>query len=130
MSSLCLYSRTEVRFNSAFIHIWDSLPKSCFLGALLGQNHLSSKVLPYPVVFQERSRNATTSTRGAAWALTCCLSRPKQHGAEKAEGGSSGQQEQTDYEQDLQCNIGSPDRGLALLSNTRKFFHRTLSIIH
>lgn len=35
-----------------------------------------------------------------------------------------------DYKQDLQCNTDSPDMGLDLLSNSRKFFHRTLSIIY
>lgn len=93
VSSLWLCSRTEVRFNSAFIHMWDSLLKGCLLGASLGQNHLSSEVLPHPEELQEGSRNATSSTSGGVWALTCSLGRPNQRGAEEAEGGSSGQQE-------------------------------------
>lgn len=43
------------------MHIWDSLLKGCLPGASLGQNHLSSKMLPYPEVLQEGSRNAITS---------------------------------------------------------------------
>ena len=54
VSSLWLRSRAELRFNSAFTCVWYSLLKGCLLGASLGQNHLSAKVLPYPEVLKQQ----------------------------------------------------------------------------